>query len=300
MPVLPYLRLMRPANILTAIADILLGYAVSGGVAAALDSAYLPALRQPETLAWLVLATIGLYGGGVVLNDAFDADLDRRERPERPIPSGAVSERAAFLFGMLLLLGGVAAAAQVSARSALLAALVAALAAVYDAYGKHHDALGPFNMSACRSGNVLLGMSAAPLPAIGWAVALAPFLYIAAVTMISRGEVGGGNQRALRRGLVLYGAVFLLIAVVHAGAGGAWPSLLFFLSLFAGFVLPPLQQALRTPSGPVIGRAVKAGVLGLVAMDAALAVPFAGWPYALLILALLPLSIAVARFFAVT
>ena len=291
---------MRPANIITAIADILLGYAVSGGVAAALSPASWPVLRQPEALAWLVLATIGLYGGGVVLNDAFDADLDRRERPERPIPSGAVSERAAFLFGMLLLLGGVAAAAQVSARSALLAALVAALAAVYDAYGKHHPALGPFNMSACRSGNVLLGMSAGPIPTIGWVVALAPFLYIAAVTMISRGEVTGSDRRPLRRGFALYLTVFLLVAAVNIAAGGAWPPLLFFLSLFAALVLPPLQQALRTPSGPVVGRAVKAGILALIVMDAALAAPFAGWPYALLILFLLPLSMAVARFFAVT
>jgi len=290
---------MRPANILTAIADILLGYAVAGGVAA-LPAGDEWAVRQPEALAWLVLATIGLYGGGVVLNDAFDADLDRRERPERPIPSGAVSERAAFLFGILLLLGGVAAAAQVSARSALLAALVAALAAVYDAYGKHHTALGPFNMSACRSGNVLLGMSAGAIPALGWVVALVPFIYIAAVTMISRGEVAGGNRHVMRRGLTLYVVVFLLIAVVHIVAGGSWAALLFFLSLFAALVLPPLEHALRHPSAPRVGRAVKAGVLGLIAMDAALAAAFAGWSYALLILLLLPLSMAVARFFAVT
>ena len=32
-----------------------------------------------------------LYAAGMVLNDAFDAELDARERPERPIPSGRIS-----------------------------------------------------------------------------------------------------------------------------------------------------------------------------------------------------------------
>ncbi|MDX5436080.1 MAG: UbiA family prenyltransferase, partial [Pontibacter sp.] len=101
-----YLRLMRPANIVTAIADIMLGYAASGA---------LLSLQLWENgfeagnlylLGWLALATIGLYGGGVVFNDVFDADLDRVERPERPIPSGVASVGGASLLGAVLLIGG--------------------------------------------------------------------------------------------------------------------------------------------------------------------------------------------------
>ena len=33
------------------------------------------------------------YIGGMYLNDAFDRDIDARERPERPIPSGHVGAR---------------------------------------------------------------------------------------------------------------------------------------------------------------------------------------------------------------
>ena len=72
------LRLTRPANIVTAIADILAGVAISGFLRDGHD--YTPVL-------WLVLSTVGLYGGGVVFNDVFDAKLDAVERPERPIPS---------------------------------------------------------------------------------------------------------------------------------------------------------------------------------------------------------------------
>ena len=33
----------------------------------------------------------------MVLNDVFDAEVDAREQPDRPIPSGRVSRRAAAL-----------------------------------------------------------------------------------------------------------------------------------------------------------------------------------------------------------
>ena len=39
-------------------------------------------------LLWVMLAITLFYTGGMYLNDAFDADIDARERPSRPIPSG--------------------------------------------------------------------------------------------------------------------------------------------------------------------------------------------------------------------
>ena len=48
--------------------------------------------RRRRRAAWLLLALAFslLYTGGMYLNDAFDRDIDARERPERPIPSGRV------------------------------------------------------------------------------------------------------------------------------------------------------------------------------------------------------------------
>ncbi len=292
MPLLPYFRLMRPANIVTALADILLGYAAAMAVSH-------EGLPLGAELGWLLLATAGLYGGGVVLNDVFDADLDRLERPERPIPSGGATERGAMLLGILLLLIGIGSAAQVSARSAIIALIVGGLAVIYDAYGKHHSWLGPLNMGACRSGNLLLGMSVLPLSALSGWLALIPLIYIAAITMISRGEVHGGSRPVLYRGLALYSLVILLILVISGSAGSLLPALPLTL-LFALFIIPPLLRAIRQPEGPRIGAAVKAGVLGLIAMDAALAAGFAGIGYGLAILLLLPVSLILGRIFAVT
>lgn len=85
---LSYLRLMRPANIVTSVADILLGFAASGLVQNPFFSDGHFNISGLDALLWLILSTIGLYGGGVVFNDVFDAELDKVERPERPIPSG--------------------------------------------------------------------------------------------------------------------------------------------------------------------------------------------------------------------
>ncbi|MEL6856607.1 MAG: polyprenyltransferase, partial [Cyanobacteria bacterium J06607_13] len=73
---------MRPANILTAWADILVGYAAAGSglVLANLWAGGL-SVSALVPLGWLLLSTSGLYGGGVVFNDVFDAELDQQERP---------------------------------------------------------------------------------------------------------------------------------------------------------------------------------------------------------------------------
>ena len=62
----------------------------------------------------------------------------------------------------------------------------------------------------------------------------------------------------------------------------------------------PLRQAIRSPKGPLIGKAVKAGVLALILMNAAWAAAFGTLYLALIILLLLPISIWMAKAFAVT
>ena len=102
-----YVELVRPANVATALADVLAGYAVAGQGDPRLN---------PSLLAWLLLSTACLYAGGVVLNDVFDRDLDRIERPERPIPSGRVSTTAAAGLGSGLLAAGILAATLATRR----------------------------------------------------------------------------------------------------------------------------------------------------------------------------------------
>ncbi len=284
---------MRPANIVTAIADILAGMSIAGF---AFETNFLAI----QTVVLLVLSTIGLYGGGVVLNDFFDAELDAVERPERPIPSGKVSKKAAGLLGYGLLLWGVVIASIHSMYSAVLAVAIAVLCVLYDAWGKHQSFIGPINMGLCRGVNLILGMSAitASVANTYW-LGIVPVIYIAAITMVSRGEVHGGKAPTL----YFAGFLYLLVSSVQLTLAflGKMPWLtqvLVFVHLHQ--VGKPLYHAIKNPIGPMIGKAVKAGVISLIIMDAAW-VGLSGNVYTtILVLALLPLSIRLAKVFAVT
>ncbi|MBD2440516.1 UbiA-like protein EboC [Nostoc sp. FACHB-110] len=286
-----YLQLLRPANIITAWADIMAGFAASGY--------FFPANLTP--LLWLLLATTGLYGGGIVFNDVFDAQLDAQERPERPIPSGRASRTGATVLGTVLLCIGVTAAVQVSLLSGILAIAIATSALLYDAIAKHHPILGPINMGLCRGGNLLLGVSV--VPAIledYWFLAFIPIIYIAAITALSRGEVHGGK---LSTGII---AVLLIVAVLVGLLSLGWLTeyqvltALPFLALLAIRVLLPFIKAARQPTPEQIRIAVRAGVLSLIILDTTIAAGFAGLPYGVLVLSLLPMSMILARIFAVT
>jgi 4-hydroxybenzoate polyprenyltransferase len=290
-----YLQLMRPANLLTAIADILGGIALTGFFTNIYIDYYdlLPVI-------FLCVSTIGLYGGGVVMNDVFDAKLDKLERPERPIPSGRAGKTGATLLAMFLLTAGVICAGMFGTISALLAGTIVVFALLYDKYAKAHSFWGPLVMGCCRGLNLLLGMSIIGYHLFPVAyIAAIPVLYIFSVTRISRGEVHGGNKRHLIISLLLYSlviAVVMLIAFIY----GHFMIAITGIILFALMILPPLINAIRRPVAELIGKAVKAGVLGIILLDTSWALVRGNIWVAVCILFLLPLSMLLAKIFAVT
>ena len=60
-----FLELMRPANVITALTDILAGMAIVGFTFGTLDYQFWPVV-------FLGISTMCLYAGGVVFNDVFD------------------------------------------------------------------------------------------------------------------------------------------------------------------------------------------------------------------------------------
>ncbi|MEH2290598.1 UbiA-like protein EboC [Nostoc sp.] len=297
-----YLELMRPANIVTAWADILVGFAASGSgiiFTQLINGEVTFAILIP--LAWLLLATTGLYGGGIVFNDVFDSELDAKERPNRAIPSGRVSRQNAILLGSILFAIGIIAAFQVSLLSAAIAIFITLSCLLYNSLAKHHPFFGPLNMGLCRGSNLLLGVSAVP-EIIGerWYLALIPVLYIAAITAISQGEVHGGKKITGVLALLLIAIV--LTAVLALGFLEEYTAIaaLPFAILLAIRILPNFIKAAREPIAENIRNAVKIGVLSLIVLDATIASGFAGLYYGLLVLILLPFSMKLAKVFAVT
>jgi 4-hydroxybenzoate polyprenyltransferase len=73
-----------------------------------------------------------------------------------------------------------------------------------------------------------------------------------------------------------------------------------FLAFLGYRLFPPLLKAIRTQEPRYIGKSVKAAVLSLIVVNASIATAFSGWPIGLLILVLLPISLGLAKKFAVT
>jgi len=283
-----YLELLRPPNVVTAIADVLAGYAVAGR-------------GQASRLPWLIAATVCLYAGGVVLNDYFDRAVDGSERPERPIPSGRVPAARAAVLGGALLASGVALACGATRLSGIVALGLAACVLLYDAAAKRHAFAGPLTMGVCRGLNLVLGMTAVPAAATNhWSLALLSVAYIAAVTMVSRGEVHGGKKAVAALAMAVLAGVVAVLVMIALRPGG-WPILAIVLTAALTWRVGPAFAAMYADPRPaVIRRAVKAGVLSLVLLDAALTAAYAGPVFAAIVLATAVVAGALARLFSVT
>ena len=86
-----------------------------------------------DLLLWLLLGAVAMRGAGCVYNDILDADLDRQvaRTAARPIASGAVSKRAAWVWLVALCLVGLAVLLQLRWQAQAVALGSLALVAAY-------------------------------------------------------------------------------------------------------------------------------------------------------------------------
>jgi 4-hydroxybenzoate polyprenyltransferase len=231
-----HLELVRAPAVLTVLGDTVAGAAAAG----------LP-LTGRRTL--LPLASACLYAGGMALNDWASRDVDARERPERPIPSGRVTPGHALGVAAGLGAAGLALAAAGGGRRVLaVAAPLAAAVWLYDARLKD-TAAGPVAMAACRGLDVLLGAGVGRLRAAAPAAA-ALAAHTAGVTVLSRGEVHGttrGAAATVAAGTVAVAGAALagLARGPRPGAAGPQP-----LGWDQGSGTPPAGRGPRCPPRP--------------------------------------------------
>lgn len=286
----PYLQLVRLPNLFTAAADPLAGWLLVGG-----------ALADARGWGPRLAAGVALYAAGMILNDVFDYDVDLRERPGRPLPSGRVSRRLAGVLGAILLAAGPALAALGGGRAFAVALALAACVFGYDAILKRTP-VGPLAMGACRSLNLALGLSADLRlggPA-GWLAASAFGLFVAGVTWISRREAGAESAPARARAVLagmgiqnvaLLGLVASALGVFpFPGADGSRPIVppegLLVLIGAAWIVNLADARAFREPTSARLQAAVKTGVLSLVWLDVGLVAAIRGPKTAICVTAL--------------
>ena len=141
------LTLGRTSNLPTVWSNMLAGAVLSG------------ATFGPAPMLVLLLCGSAFYEGGMFLNDAFDAEVDARERPGRPIPAGQASRGSVFAIGFGLLGGGLLLLLMSSLLGLIRPGLAASAAGlgtcaavlIYNGWHKGH-AWSPLVMGACRAG----------------------------------------------------------------------------------------------------------------------------------------------------
>jgi 4-hydroxybenzoate polyprenyltransferase len=282
-----YLQLIRLPNVLTAAADSLAGWLLAGS-----------SMAEPGRWLPLVSASMILYAAGTALNDVFDLEIDRIERPGRPLPSGRVSPRsAAWLGGLGLLLGPALALASGSVAAGVVAVILAACILSYDA-GVKHTLLGPAFMGACRGLNLLMGIAHAPHLGgpVAWCGAAAYGLYVAGITVISRSETREGERRGLVTGLIILNAALLGLtaaAMAHQQFPNPTPSRpliplegILVIGLIGLVVNQAASAALKQPDPRTIQRTVKTGILSLVWLNVGLVASVRGIEPAAIVAAL--------------
>ncbi len=290
------LQLMRPANIITAIADVIAGIAIAGFL--------IPDLIDSQLTIHIILlciSTAGLYAGGIVFNDIFDIEDDKINRPERVIPSGRLLLKEAHILGIILFTIGIISAFAVSLFSGILAITIMALALSYDKYTKHHGFFGPINMGLCRGVNLILGMSINPdLEPEIFLIGLIPVIFIAAITLTAQKETKGKNKAAIGLAMLLDATIVLGFILIGQNFNFSLKNTFLFLLLWYGLNTVAKFKAIINNNPKLIQKAVKTGIISLIPLNASYVAGFSSIYIAIIVLCLLPISLFLSKKFPVT
>jgi 4-hydroxybenzoate polyprenyltransferase len=229
-----------------------------------------------DTLPLVVAALAGslLYSGGMFLNDAFDAEIDARERPERPLPSGRITRTTVFVLGFGLLAAALAvlvafaALARPGAELVGTGLAVAVFVLIYDRFHKG-VAWSPVVMGLCRAGLYLLGAFAAGGAARPVLLpALSLLFYVVGLTHVARFENASAVGRAWPTAFV-FAPALVVLATTDYGSASTLRLVLLAMTLVVQVAWTLRALRLARAGGPAIGRSVVALIAGISLVDAA-------------------------------
>lgn len=308
---MPWLRLLRITALPTAISNILMAFLL-------VHQTWTPTVE----LALLIFASSCLYLAGMVLNDVFDFDIDLKQRPNRPLPSGQISRSTARMVGFGLLIGGVLIACIAgwiggatgeigldTSRTGAIAILLAVSIVLYDGPLKQ-TIVAPVLMGGCRTLNILLGASTfipfavgleteptvglfLGLPFVVWWVALAIGTLITGATLLGRKEAveNQGRMQLVIGGILIVAGLIGLALVVYCPTSfeisdrikGMFP---LFIGIISLTILRRVVEAVIVAKPKQIQAGVVSVLRSLIVLDAGicyLAVPdHLGYAFAVL------------------
>lgn len=142
MSLVAYGTILRPTNAIVSGITAIIAYLIASGT------------DVLSALSLFFIVTV-ICGAGNVLNDYFDLEIDRINRPDRPIPSGAVSARSALVWARVLFGLGILASFATNIWCLAIAVLNTVLLIAYAAKLKQMPLWGNLSV-AYLSGSIFL------------------------------------------------------------------------------------------------------------------------------------------------
>lgn len=150
-----YLELMRYGNCIMAAIAATIGVFIAYNILAS---------NAPDTVLFpfygsaLVFLTVFLVtGAGNAINDYYDVEIDRINKPNRPIPSGRISIPAALYFSLALFAAGTACAFLINVPCGLIALFNSLLLIYYASTLKRTALLGNLTVGYLTGSTFLFG-----------------------------------------------------------------------------------------------------------------------------------------------
>jgi len=291
-----YLLLIRLPNAFTAPSNILTGY----------FAVVLPSYANVSDLSILMLSSALLYISGIVFNDYFDIEVDRQERPFRPLASGKVTKQKAFAIAAVVMITANFLAFTVSTTSFIVAIILSASVIGYD-YRLKQTMAGPVTMGSARFLNIFLGASPA-LTVLFFSnnnflslrlilVSMLMLLYVLAISILSRMEIGATTPSKW----AIIGPFIIIFAVVGSLVFARFVNIFHVdlvpsLVLFTGITAITFKRTLfQDYSSTGIQKAIKTLVISIIVLDSIFVSGTASIYYGLATLLLIIPSIALAR-----
>lgn len=150
-----WLQLVRAPNLLTVPGDPMAGACLAGA---------LGTTGSVQRVLVAIVSSLAVYAAGLVDNDLVDLAEDRSARPERPLASGAITEKQArrgrvLLFTVPFLMAGVF---RMPFAWLTVQALLVLACLSYNRLKRRFSSLGALLMGGCRGLNMLSGVVLAP------------------------------------------------------------------------------------------------------------------------------------------
>ena len=162
---LAFVLITRPGNV------VLAGLSIT--LAAVLVRADLRCL----TIWWAVASGMLITAGANVINDIFDLDIDRINKPRRILPAGRMTLRAARLYTIILLACGVIFSIFAGIFAAFIALSSALLVVAYSKWLKRRPLIGNLVVSLVTALAFIFGALAACAETMRWQSGLFPAVF---------------------------------------------------------------------------------------------------------------------------